>query len=125
MLRSPQELAWHPHLPPELSALILWASPFQVQASGEAESELRYAGVPGPGSRQLRVCLIPHRHVECGSHHLHAVSALGLAPHWGWGPFVFVWVPLQAAKFECVFIGEVFQETSIKESGSEMGKEGD
>ena len=74
---SQQELAWHPQLLSELTPIVLCAPPPQIQASGEAEGELWHSWVPGPRSRQLWVCLVPDGHVECGSHHLHAVSAQG------------------------------------------------
>lgn len=49
---------------------------FQVQTQREAEGELWNSWIPRPWSCELRFCLLPHWHVECGRHHLHAVSTL-------------------------------------------------
>ena len=46
----------------------------QVQTQREAEGELWNSWIPRPWSCELRFCLLPHWHVECGRHHLHAVG---------------------------------------------------
>lgn len=98
-----------PRLLPGLTPVVLSPRPTQVQASGEAEGELWDSRVPGPGSRQLRVCVIPHGHVECGSHYLHAVSAQGPGFQWGGGHLW--WLKAE-------------HESFTGEWGGEMGKEG-
>ena len=47
---------------------------FQVQTQREAEGELWNSWIPRPWSCELRFCLLPHWHVECGRHRLHVVS---------------------------------------------------
>lgn len=50
-------------------------SDLQISTQREAEGQLWDSRVFGPRSGELRLCVIPDRHVERRRHHLHAVCS--------------------------------------------------